>query len=85
MALNSPSLQELASVISSQVSTITKFLQNNGLPQPSFAVDESGAREFPENPEIEQAYMELVESTSDLLHLALGPKKYMLMVPLSVS
>lgn len=85
MALNTPSLQELASAISSQVSTITKFLQSYGLPQPSFAVGGSREREFRENLEIEQAYMELVESASDLLHLALGPKKYMTIIPLSVS
>ena len=85
MALNAPSLLELASTISLQVSTITKFLQSNELPQPSFAVGGSREREFPENPEIEQAYIELAESASDLLHLALGPKKYMTIVPLSVS
>lgn len=85
MTLNSPSLEELASAISSQASTITKFLQNNGMPQPSFTVDGGRKREFPDNPEIEQAYMGLIESASDLLHLALGPKKYMTFMPLYVS
>jgi 6-hydroxytryprostatin B O-methyltransferase len=85
MALNSPSLLELASAITSQVSIINEFLQNNGLPQPSFAVDGLRTREFPENPEIQQAYMELVESASDLLHLALGPENYVASVPLQVS
>jgi hypothetical protein len=85
MALTSPSLPDLASAISLQVSTITKFLRDSGFLQPSFDVGGGREREFPANPEIEQAYMGLIESASDLLHLALGPKRYMALVPLYVS
>jgi 6-hydroxytryprostatin B O-methyltransferase len=85
MALNNSSLQELAAAITSQVSTITQYLEKNGLPQPSFAVEGPRSREFSDNPEIEKAYMELVESASDLLHLALGPEKYLTLSAFSVS
>ena len=84
MALSSSSLQDLASAINSQVSTITEFHEKNGLTQPGFAVDALRSREFPENLELEKAYMELIENASDLLHLALGPGKYLNLTALSV-
>ena len=72
MALDTPSLQELVSAISSQVSTVAKVppepMDCRSFPS-SFTDRE---REFPENLEIEQAHVELVESTSDLFHLALS-------------
>lgn len=83
-ALGSPSLQDLASAINSKVSTITECHEENGLTQPGFAVDALRSREFPENPELEKAYMELIESASDFLPLALGPGKYLNLTTLSV-
>lgn len=76
---SSVSLEQLASTISSATSTITKFLQDNGHPQPSFAAD--SPTDFPaEAPlEVATARIDLLTAARQLQFLALWPKDSVLM------
>jgi len=84
MELKTPSLKELASTISSQISIIDDFLEKNALPQPSFAP--YGLRNWEgADGQVQAARMHLIEAATDILHLAMGPSDYMKFNTLTVS
>lgn len=71
---NSSSLTEIASTISANAQLIEEFLNFNGLPQPSFALD--GPPGFPVPPSaahIYQAHDLLLDAARKLTDLVRGP------------
>jgi 6-hydroxytryprostatin B O-methyltransferase len=83
MALNSPSLKDLAALISAQSSKISDFVEKNDLPQLSFAVDGLRDRSFNGDLEAQGARVALIEAATDILHLAIGPEDYMKYQPIT--
>lgn len=69
----SPSLEQLASEISSSVSTLTKFLAESGNPQPSFSAD--GPLHFPKDApkDVAVAQLQLITACRKMQFLALWP------------
>jgi len=82
MAFN-PTMIDLTDQITSDVRTITEFLKNAGLPEPSFAVDAPAA--FPDDPTVQSARLSLIEAAMSLYHLAVGPDDYIRSQALTVS
>jgi 6-hydroxytryprostatin B O-methyltransferase len=74
MTSSAPSLNELAFQISGLTYNISKFLDANKLPLPSFAAD--GPPRFPSSapPEVQAARQQLLELTLTLHNLVLGPE-----------
>lgn len=68
------SLGELVALISTHVSTITKFLDANSLPYPSFAANAPAG--LPEDATLQGARFALIEAATDLIHLVTGPEDY---------
>lgn len=83
MAESSPTLNGLAAAITKAASTISSYIDEHKLPAPSFAED--GPERYPTAPEVQLARLQLLESATDLLHLAMGPESYSLMSPVFVS
>jgi hypothetical protein len=73
---NSPntSMKELALSIASQVDIISKFLDSQSLPHPSFKPD--GPSALPEDDQVQAARISLIEATTNLTLLAQGPAEY---------
>jgi len=71
MAQSQPTLNSLAATISKATEAITSHLEQNGLPQPSFAED--GPASYPNAPEVQGARFQLIGALLDLLNLAYGP------------
>ena len=69
-----PSLTDIAFQISGLTYNISKFLESNKLPAPSFEAD--GPPRFPTAapPEIQAARQQLLELTLNLHNLILGPE-----------
>ncbi|MCJ1277463.1 hypothetical protein MMC21_005276 [Puttea exsequens] len=68
------SLLALSSTISTETKKLAAYIQQNNLPDPSFAAD--GPPIFPtpvENAELQASRMELMKAAQDLAALALGP------------
>jgi 6-hydroxytryprostatin B O-methyltransferase len=76
------SLGELVALISTHVSTITKFLDVNSLPHPSFAVNAPAG--LPGDANVQRARFALIEAATDLIHLATGPEDYIKLQSLEV-
>lgn len=70
----SPSMRELAESIISQVNTITKFLDGQSIPHPSFRPDAPSA--LPYDGQVQAARVALIEAANDLILLAQGPSEY---------
>ena len=79
MVESGPTLNGLAATITQAASTISSYLDKHKLPAPSFAED--GLERYPMAPEVQLARLKLLESATDLLHLAMGPESYSLMNP----
>jgi hypothetical protein len=67
-------MKELAECIDSQVNTITKFLDLQSLPHPSFKPGAPSA--LPEDGQVQKARIALIEAANDLILLAQGPGEY---------
>ena len=70
------SIQELSQRIATNTVLVEQWLKNNNHKMPSFDHDADG--EFPntdDNPEIEQARMAVIDDTSALHDLLLGPRE----------
>ncbi|KAK1770138.1 O-methyltransferase-domain-containing protein [Phialemonium atrogriseum] len=74
MAQTEETLGSLAAKVAELTSTITNYLSSEGLPQPSFAAD--APAQYPAVPEVTQPRLKLIQSLSDMLHLALGGRDY---------
>lgn len=83
MPESDPTLNGLAAAITQAASTISSYIDEHKLPAPSFAED--GPERYPMAPEVQIARLQLMESATDLLHLAMGPESYSLMHPVFVS
>ncbi|OCK81485.1 S-adenosyl-L-methionine-dependent methyltransferase [Lepidopterella palustris CBS 459.81] len=68
-------LADLAALISSSTAVITRYLEENRLPQPSFRPDAPGA--LPEVPEVQGARMALIEAAAKIQHLATGADDFL--------
>lgn len=71
MANQSPSLSSLAETISQTANALASKLQQDGFPAPSFTED--GLADYPKTPELMGLRMALLDATTDLYRLALGP------------
>jgi hypothetical protein len=72
------SIQELSERIARNTALVEQWLSSNNHKMPSFDHDADG--EFPstdDNPEIEQARMAVIDDTSALHDLLLGPREVM--------
>lgn len=83
MSSPEPTLASLAASISDAANAITKYLADNGHPAPSF--QEEGLERYPKDPQLMGLRFQLIEATSDLYHMALGPEDMAFMQPLFVS
>jgi hypothetical protein len=74
MTSSAPTLNDIAFQISGLTYNISKFIEENKLPAPSFAAD--GPPRFPTSapPEIQAARQQLLELTLNLHNLILGPE-----------
>ena len=69
---NSPTMVELAKIITRESEKLEKFLKESGSPMPSFDID--GPANFPSLPEsMKKAREELLRATKDLEYLVTGP------------
>lgn len=82
MAQTEETLGSLAAKVAELTSTITNYLSSEGLPQPSFAAD--APAQYPAVPEVTQPRLKLIQSLSDMLHLALGGRDYIFTQSISV-
>lgn len=82
MAQTLDTLESLAFKVAELTATITSYLNSEGLPQPSFAADSPA--QYPAVPEITEPRMILIQSLSDMLHLALGGRDYIFTQSISV-
>lgn len=83
MSSPEPTLASLAASISDAANAIAKHLEDNGHPAPSF--QEEGLERYPKDPQLMGLRFQLIEATSDLYHMALGPEDMAFMQPLFVS
>jgi hypothetical protein len=67
-------MTHLAEIINAQVNNITKLLDSQLLPHPSFRPDAPNA--LPEDAQVQAARTVLIEATNDLILLAQGPSEY---------
>lgn len=67
-------LESLAAKVAQLTWSITSYLNSEGLPQPSFAVD--GPAAYPATPELTASRMMLIQSLTDMLHLARGGRDF---------
>ena len=75
----SPSITELATIISTNTTKVNNYLRDHGYPLPSFDVDAPSMSNIPLNaPEIEAARVAVIDATLILHDLMLGPKEYLI-------
>jgi len=74
MAHAHETLESLAAKVAQLTWSITSYLNSEGLPQPSFAVD--GPAAYPATPELTASRMMLIQSLTDMLHLARGGRDF---------
>lgn len=67
-------LDTLSAKVAQLTWSITSYLNSEGLPQPSFAA--AGPAAFPAAPELTASRMMLIQSLTDMLHLARGGRDY---------
>ncbi|KAF5987166.1 methyltransferase [Fusarium coicis] len=80
MTTTTPSLTSLAEAVSQAATALAAKLEKGGFPAPSFEQD--GLADYPKDPDIIGLRMQLLDATSDLYRLALGPTDSSFMGPL---
>lgn len=71
-------ISELASIIATNTAKFDKYLSSNNLPSPSFDVDAPSTSLIPpEAEEIEAARAAVIDATTKLHRLMLGPRDYL--------
>lgn len=71
-------INELAQRIATNTARIDEYLNAQGLPQPSFAIDAPLKSIIPENEvEVAKARLEVLNDTLELHRLLLGPREYL--------
>jgi hypothetical protein len=75
MSTKNISLESLAASITANVRTVTEYLNDNKLPQPSFSAD--GPQEIETQAKAEVARIALIEAANALAHLASGPAEFL--------
>ena len=80
-------LEKLVADITAQTKTITEILKKKGASPPSFEVgDATGGMPLgPEFKELQEARMALIDASSALQHLAIGPEDWIKWQSLTVS
>lgn len=74
----SESIAELSTIISENTRKVTLYLEQNGLPFPSFSVDAPMRSMIPpEASDIEDARLAVIDATQRLRNLMLGPQDYL--------
>lgn len=72
------SITELASIIATSTAQVSAYLDQNGLPQPSFAVTGPSTSQIPPSEvEIESARLTAIDATQRLRNLLLGPHDFL--------
>lgn len=70
----STNMTQLADTISRETARLEKYLQDNGLPMPSFDVD--AADDFPRLPDdMQRSRLEIIHATKQLRDLTIGPRE----------
>lgn len=82
MTTTTPSLTGLAEAASQAATALAVKLEKGGYSAPSFEQD--GLADYPKDPEIIGLRMQLLDTTTDLYRLALGPTDSSFMGPLLV-
>ena len=82
MTTTTPSLTGLAEAASQAATALAVKLEKGGYSAPSFEQD--GLADYPKDPEIISLRMQLLDTTTDLYRLALGPTDSSFMGPLLV-
>lgn len=82
MTTTTPSLTGLAEAASQAATALAAKLEKGGYSTPSFVQD--GLADYPKDPEIIGLRMQLLDATTDLYRLALGPTDSSFMGPLLV-
>jgi hypothetical protein len=82
MTTTTPSLTSLAEAASQAATALAAKLEKGEFPAPSFEQD--GLADYPKDPDIIGLRMQLLDATSDLYRLALGPTDSSFMGPLLV-
>ncbi|KAF5546441.1 methyltransferase [Fusarium napiforme] len=80
MTTTTPSLTSLADAASQTATALAAKLEKGGFPAPSFEQD--GLADYPKDPGIIGVRMQLLDATTDLYRLALGPTDSSFMGPL---
>jgi len=78
MSLDNQSIESLCEEISRNTQKVANYLRTSGLPFPSFNIDapnDSGIR--PEETEIQQARLKVIDDTLQLRNLMLGPRDFL--------
>ena len=76
--MDSDTIMNLASVISTNTAAVEEYLSTKNLPRPSFNVDAPSKSLVPrEAVEIEAARLAVIEATSKLRNLMLGPREFL--------
>ena len=76
--VTSEDIAELSTIISENTRKVTEYLQQNGLPFPSFAVEApTKSMIAPEASGIEDARLAVIDATRKLRNLMLGPQDYL--------
>lgn len=70
-------LTALASTVTEQASRLAKYLEENNLPNPSFAADGPPSLPIPPWSELRAAQQALYSAAQDLAILAIGPVEYL--------
>ena len=85
MNIRNASIRELAAIIAENTATVTRYLTDQGLPQPSFALDGPLQSQIPpEAVEIENARVAVIDATQQLRNLMLGPMDYITSFTVSI-
>lgn len=76
--MTTTTISELASIIATNTAKVDKYLSSNNLPSPSFDVDAPSTSLIPpEAEEIEAARAAVIDATTKLHRLMLGPRDYL--------
>ena len=82
----SEDIAELSTIISENTRKVTRYLEQNGLPFPSFSVDAPMKSMIPpEASDIEDARLAVIDATQKLRCLMLGPQDYLQSFTVSLS